>query len=160
MSEEDPAPKRGMSTTQVMRVTEELKDALGAVDITIDGKDGKPDIMEAKLPAKAVAALVVWIVTQVLTMSGIYYDLRGEVHSLQQTIEGLEDVVEHKDLETIRMELGNIKESVREVEKDLESPPTNMDHMRVIGDLRIDLRVLEQRVSALEGRRSGRSKQQ
>jgi hypothetical protein len=53
------------------------------------------------------------------------------------------------------MEMANIKESVKGVEKDMESPPTNMDHMRVIGDIRIDLRVLEQRVSALEGRRGG-----
>ena len=136
-----------------MRVTEELKGALGSVDIT---QDGKGNIMEAKLPAKAVVALVVWIVGQVIAMSGIYYDLRGEVHSIRQTVEGLEDVVEHKDLETIRMEMANIKESVRGVEKDMESPPTNMDHMRVIGDIRIDLRVLEQRVSALEGRRNGK----
>ena len=157
MSEEIPEEKRSLSTTQVMRVTEELRDALGAVDIT--SETGNPDIMQAKLPAKAVAALIVWIVGQVIAMSGIYYDLRGEVHSIRQTVEGLEDVVEHKDLETIRMELANIKDSVKGVEKDLESPPTNMDHMRVIGDIRIDLRVLEQRVSALEGRRGGKRNQ-
>jgi hypothetical protein len=151
--EEDKQPDLRMSTTQVMQITEDLREALSPDQLGGDAPESpvpSADLTQTKLPAKVVAALILWVVTQVLAVSGVYYDLRGEVRSLQQSFEVIEEVVVHKDLDTIRMELGNLKEAMDDIEKDLETPPTNIDHMRVIGDMKTDIRVLEQRVTALE----------
>jgi hypothetical protein len=55
-------------------------------------------------------------------------------------------------LEAVRARLDGIQEAVAEIETDMKSPPTSMDHMRVIGEIKADLRLLDQRIDWLEKR--------
>lgn len=110
------------------------------------------EIQEAKLPLKVVVGLCVFLITQALTLAGLYYDLRSDVRSLQEAQGDLDALAAESDLEAVRARLDGLQEAVSEVESDMKSPPTSMDHMRVIGEIKADLRLLEQRIDWLERR--------
>ena len=110
------------------------------------------EIQEAKLPLKVVVGICVFLITQALTLAGLYYDLRSDVRSLQEAQGDLDALAAESDLEAVRARLDGLQEAVSEVESDMKSPPTSMDHMRVIGEIKADLRLLEQRIDWLERR--------
>ena len=110
------------------------------------------EIEEARLPLKVVVGLCIFLITQALTLAGLYYDLRSDVRSLQEAQGDLDALAAESDLEAVRARLDGLQEAVSEVESDMKSPPTSMDHMRVIGEIKADLRLLEQRIDWLERR--------
>jgi len=57
------------------------------------------------------------------------------------------------EIQAIRVELSSLQDSLDRVESSVQAPPTNLDHLRAIGELRGDVRLLEQRVGFLERRR-------
>lgn len=116
-------------------------------------KDGKQDITEAKLPVKAVIGLCLFLLTQALTMAGLYHELRSDVRSLQEAQEDLDALAAASDLEALRARLSGLQDTLAGLETDMKQPPTNLDHLRVIGDIKADLRLLEQRVQWLEKQR-------
>jgi len=124
------------------RISEAVSQAVGAGDIT-----------EARLPLKVVIGLVLWVVSQALAGATLYYQLSGDVRSLQESQPQAEDLVSLAEIQAVRAELASLKESLRRVESSSQAPPTNLDHLRAIGELRGDVRLLEQRVGFLERRR-------
>ena len=110
------------------------------------------DVQEAKLPLKVVIGLCVFLITQALTVAGLYHDIRSDVRSLQEAQADLDTLAAESDLEAVRARLDGIQEAVEEIETDMKSPPTSMDHMRVIGEIKADLRLLDQRIDWLEKR--------
>ena len=52
-----------------------------AVEGALEGSASQQtqDIAEAKLPLRLVVGIVAFVVTQVISVTAIYYDLRGEV---------------------------------------------------------------------------------
>ncbi|MAH51296.1 hypothetical protein CMI37_36100 [Candidatus Pacearchaeota archaeon] len=114
---------------------------------------GQGDITEAKLPIKVVIGLVLWVVSQALAGATLYYQLSGDIRSLQEGQPHIEDLVSMAEIQAIRVELLALKDSLHRVESSVQAPPTNLDHLRAIGDLRSDIRLLDQRVEFLERRR-------
>ena len=110
------------------------------------------DVQEAKLPLKVVIGLCVFLITQALTVAGLYHDIRSDVRSLQEAQGDLDALAAESDLEAVRSRLEGLQEAITEIETDMKSPPTSMDHMRVIGEIKADLRLLDQRLGWLEKR--------
>jgi len=111
------------------------------------------DITEARLPLKVVIGLVLWVVSQALAGATLYYQLSGDIRSLQEGQPQVEDLVSMAEIQSVRAELVSLKESLHRVESSAQAPPTNLDHLRAIGELRGDVRLLEQRIEFLERRR-------
>ena len=111
------------------------------------------DITEARLPLKVVIGLVLWVVSQALAGATLYYQLSGDIRSLQEGQPQVEDLVSMAEIQAIRVELSSLQDSLDRVESSVQAPPTNLDHLRAIGELRGDVRLLEQRVGFLERRR-------
>ena len=124
------------------RISEAVSQAVGAGDIT-----------EARLPLKVVIGLVLWVVSQALAGATLYYQLSGDIRSLQESQPQAGDLVSMAEIQAIRVELSSLKESLHRIESSVQAPPTNLDHLRAIGELRGDVRLLEQRVGFLERRR-------
>ena len=124
------------------RISEAVSQAVGAGDIT-----------EARLPLKVVIGLVLWVVSQALAGATLYYQLSGDIRSLQEGQPQVEDLVSMAEIQAVRAELTSLKESLHRVESSAQAPPTNLDHLRAIGELRGDVRLLEQRIEFLERRR-------
>ena len=110
------------------------------------------DVQESKLPLKVVIGLCVFLITQALTVAGLYHDIRSDVRSLQEAQGDLDTLAEESDLQVVRARLDGLQEALTEIEADMKSPPTSMDHMRVIGEIKADLRLLDQRLDWLEKR--------
>lgn len=108
------------------------------------------DAQEAKLPLKVVIGLCVFLITQALTVAGLYHDIRSDVRSLQEAQGDLDTLAAESDLDAVRARLDSLQEALAEIETDMKSPPTSMDHMRVIGEIKADLRLLDQRLDWLE----------
>ena len=124
------------------RISEAVSQAVGAGDIT-----------EARLPLKVVIGLVLWVVSQALAGATLYYQLSGDIRSLQEGQPQAEDLVSMAEIQAVRVELSSLQDSLDRVESSVQAPPTNLDHLRAIGELRGDVRLLEQRVGFLERRR-------
>lgn len=110
----------------------------------------KDDIAEAKLPLKAVVGLCLFLLTQTLTVAGLYHDLRSDVRSLKEAQEDFDQLAAESDLDALRARLAGLQDTLAGLELEMKQPPTNLDHLRVIGDIKADLRLLEQRVQWLE----------
>jgi len=124
-----------------------------AVEQAISSKEQPQSIVEAKVPLKMVVSLCLFLLTQALALTGIYYDLRSDVRSLQESQEDLESLAAESDVEAVRTRLDGLQATLSELEEDMKTPPTNLDHMRVIGEVKADLRLLEQRLEWLERNR-------
>ena len=124
------------------RISEAVSQAVGAGDITVP-----------RLPLKVVIGLVLWVVSQALAGATLYYQLSGDIRSLQESQPQEGDLVSMAEVQAIRVELSSLKESLHRIESSVQAPPTNLDHLRAIGELRGDVRLLEQRVGFLERRR-------
>ena len=139
--------KKQWETGRTQRIADDIIDAL---------RDSEPDdITESKLPLKLVAGIVCFAVTNVFAIAGVYYDLRGDIRSVIESQETLNEVLTDKDLESVKVEIQNLKDGLKTVETSMVTPPTSIDHLRAIGSIRTDLRVLEQRVASIE-RSTGR----
>ena len=136
----DPGPAWGTTKT-IATVRDAVEQALA-----------KDDLTEARLPIKAVIALCLFLLTQALTVAGIYYDLRSDVRSLQEAQSDLDALAAESDLDALRARLADLQDTVAALEVEMKQPPTNLDHLRVIGDIKADLRLLAQRVAWLEDR--------
>ena len=75
------------------------------------------------------------------------------MRSLQEAQEDLDALAAASDLEALRARLSGLQDTLAGLETDMKQPPTNLDHLRVIGDIKADLRLLEQRVQWLEKQR-------
>lgn len=106
-----------------------------------------PDITESRLPLRTVVALVVFAITQVLAITGVYYDLRGDVRSLQEAAGSDRPEVEIAEL---RLRVSQLEKEVGRVEKNIQQPPTVMDNMHRVGELNADVRELRARVDSLQ----------
>jgi len=111
------------------------------------GEPSGGDITEARLPLKAVIALVLYAIAQALTLAGVYYNLRADVRSLQESAASIsqDPMVQELKLRTEQLE----KDLVR-VETQTRESPTSMDNMRRVGELNADVRELKARVRSLE----------
>ena len=153
MGEDDEGPKWDTTTAVAViedaarrakrqdRISEAVSQAVGQ------------DITEARLPLKVVIGLVLWVVSQALAGATLYYQLSGDIRSLQEGQPQVEDLVSMAEIQSVRAELVSLKESLHRVESSAQAPPTNLDHLRAIGELRGDVRLLEQRIEFLERRR-------
>ena len=106
------------------------------------------DITETKLPIKVVIALVGFAVGQCLAVAGVYYDLREQVHSLQDNSEAVSQV----EIAELKMKLKQLERDAHRIEQSLMESPTVLDNMRRVGELNADVRELKARVAALERR--------
>jgi peptidoglycan hydrolase CwlO-like protein len=111
-----------------------------------------PSVVEAKLPLKLVLSLSLFLVTQSVALAGVYYGLRGDIRSLQEAQSDLQSLAASSDLEAVRVRLSDLQESIESLEAEMKQPPTNLDHLRVVGEIKADVRLLEQRVKWLEKR--------
>ena len=142
MNEEGPS----WSTTKTMAtVRDAVEQALA--------KEPSESIEEARLPLKAVVGLCLFLLTQSLTVAGLYHDMRADIRSLQESQEDLDALAAESDLEALRARITGLQDSLAGLEVEMKQPPTNLDHLRVIGDIKADLRLLEQRVQWLEKQR-------
>ena len=105
------------------------------------------DITESKLPLRVVVGLVLFAVTQVLAISGVYYDLRGDVRSLQEAAGTETSGIE---LTELRLKVEQLSKEVHRLELDTKQPPTVMDNMRRIGELNGDVRELRAMIGSME----------
>ena len=151
MSESD---DKRFTKTGVYRVTREaIEEALRSQAIQTGeyelprSAQPTPDITESKLPLRTVLALVVFAITQVLAITGVYYDLRGDVRSLQEAAGSDRPEVE---LAELRLRVSQLEKDVGRVEKNIQQPPTVMDNMHRVGELNADVRELGARVGSLE----------
>lgn len=151
MSESD---DKRFTKTGVYRVTREaIEEALRSQAIQTGeyelprSAQPTPDITESKLPLRTVLALVVFAITQVLAITGVYYDLRGDVRSLQEAAGSDRPEVE---LAELRLRVSQLEKDVGRVEKNIQQPPTVMDNMHRVGELNADIRELGARVGSLE----------
>ena len=151
MSESD---DKRFTKTGVYRVTREaIEEALRSQAIQTGeyelprSAQPTPDITESKLPLRTVLALVVFAITQVLAITGVYYDLRGDVRSLQEAAGSDRPEVE---LAELRLRVSQLEKDVGRVEKNIQQPPTVMDNMHRGGELNADVRELGARVGSLE----------
>jgi len=136
---------QGWSTTKTIAT---VKDA---VEQALD-RGQERSIVSAKLPLKAVVGLCIFLLTQTLALAGIYYDMRADIRSLQEAQSDLESLAAESDLDAVRVRIDSVHSMVTELESDMRQPPTNLDHLRVIGDIKADMRLIEQRVKWLENR--------
>ena len=122
-----------------------IKDAVA--EALAEDDDDSNDITEAQLPLRAVIALVLYAITQALTLAGVYYNLRADVRSLQESAasSGQDPMVQELKIRTEQLE----KDLVR-VETQTRESPTSMDNMRRVGELNADVRELTARVRSLE----------
>tara|TARA_R100000963_G_C4619733_1_gene87602 strand:- start:104 stop:532 length:429 start_codon:yes stop_codon:yes gene_type:complete len=122
-----------------------IKDAVA--EALAEDDDDSSDITEARLPLKAVIALVLYAITQALTLAGVYYNLRADVRSLQESAasSGQDPMVQELKIRTEQLE----RDLVR-VETQTRESPTSMDNMRRVGELNADVRELKARVGAME----------
>ena len=122
-----------------------IKDAVA--EALAEDDDDSSDITEARLPLKAVVALVLYAITQTLTLAGVYYNLRADVRSLQESAasSGQDPMVQELKLRTEQLE-----KDLTRVETQTRESPTSMDNMRRVGELNADVRELKARVGALE----------
>ena len=155
MSEEDDH----FTKTGVYRVTREAVEQAMRAKPLQSGEFEVPkglrptqDITESKLPLRVVVALVVFAVTQVLAISGVYYDLRGDVRSLQEAAGSDQPGIK---LTEIRLKVEQLEKDVYRLESNTKQPPTVMDNMRRIGELHGDVRELRAMITALERSGSG-----
>ena len=128
--------------------TKQIDVIKGAVaEALAEEDDDSNDITEARLPLKAVIALVLYAITQALTLAGVYYNLRADVRSLQESAasSGQDPMVSELKLRTEQLE----KDLIR-VETQTRESPTSMDNMRRVGELNADVRELTARVRSLE----------
>ena len=133
---------RQWETGRTQRIADDIIDAL---------RESEPeDITESKLPIKLVVALLCFAVTNVASVAGVYYDLRGDIRSISESQEALNEVLTDKDLDSVKVEIQHLKDGLATVETNMDTPPTSIDHLRAIGSIRTDLRVLEQRVNNIE----------
>ena len=132
------------TTKTIATVKEAMMEGLAERDAT--------EVQEAKLPLKVAIGLCVFLITQALTVAGLYHDIRSDVRSLQEAQGDLDALAEESDLQVVRARLDGLQEALTEIEADMKSPPTSMDHMRVIGEIKADLRLLDQRLDWLEKR--------
>ena len=102
-----------------------------------------PDITQAKLPVKVVIGLVLYAVGQVLTLAGVYYDLRADVRSLQEATDS-------PDITEVRLRVEQMDRDLQRIESQNRESPTAMDNMRRVGELNADVRELKARVRSLE----------
>ena len=151
MSESD---DKRFTKTGVYRVTREaIEEALRSQAIQTGeyelprSAQPTPDITESKLPLRTVLALVAFAITQVLAITGVYYDLRGDVRSLQEAAGSDRPEVE---LAELRLRVSQLEKDVGRVEKNIQQPPTVMDNMHRVGELNADVRELGARVGSLE----------
>ena len=151
MSESD---DKRFTKTGVYRVTREaIEEALRSQAIQTGeyelprSAQPTPDITESKLPLRTVLALVGFAITQVLAITGVYYDLRGDVRSLQEAAGSDRPEVE---LAELRLRVSQLEKDVGRVEKNIQQPPTVMDNMHSVGELNADVRELGARVGSLE----------
>ena len=116
-------------------------------------KEPPPSLVEAKLPLKLVIGLCLFLLTQALTVAGLYFGITSDIRSLQEAQENLQSLADSSDVEAVRTKIDGLHETVLEIETEMKQPPTNLDHLRVIGDIKADLRLLDQRVQWLEKQR-------
>ena len=122
-----------------------IKDAVA--EALAEDDDDSSDITEARLPLKAVIALVLSAITQAHTLAGVYYNLRADVRSLQESAasSGQDPMVQELKLRTEQLE-----KDLTRVETQTRESPTSMDNMRRVGELNADVRELKARVGSLE----------
>ena len=137
-------PPQWSTTKTIATVKEAMMEGLAERDAT--------EVQEAKLPLKVVIGLCVFLITQALTVAGLYHDIQSDVRSLQEAQGDLDTLAAESDLDAVKARLDGINETITEIESDMKSPPTSMDHMRVIGEIKADIRLLEQRIDWLERR--------
>ena len=142
MNQNDPK----WSTTKTIAT---VKDA---VEQALDSSQER-GLVEQKIPLKAAVGLSVFLLTQALALAGAYYDLRGDVRSLQEAQSDLDALAAESDLDVVKDRIERLNETIAEIESDMKTPPTSMDHMRVIGEIKADVRLLEQRIEWLERKR-------
>ena len=140
----DEGPSR--STTKTIATVRD------AVEQAMSSQEPPPSVVETKVPLKLVVSLSLFLLTQALALAGLYYDLRSDVRSLQEAQEDLDTLAAESDVEAVRTKINDLQESLANLETDMKQPPTSLDHLRVIGDIKADLRLLEQRVQWLEKR--------
>lgn len=132
------------TTKTIATVKEAMMEGLAERDAT--------EVQEAKLPLKVVVGLCVFLITQALTVAGLYHDIRSDVRSLREAQSDLESLAAESDLDAVRVRIDSVHSMVTELESDMRQPPTNLDHLRVIGEIKADMRLIEQRVKWLENR--------
>ena len=152
MSESDDNNRWG-TTRQIEVVKEAVASALADADETRvtrreeppggDPVPPPPDITQAKLPVKVVIGLVLYAVGQVLTLAGVYYDLRADVRSLQEATDSPE-------ITEVRLRVEQMDRDLQRIESQNRESPTAMDNMRRVGELNADVRELKARVRSLE----------
>ena len=116
-------------------------------------KEKGPSIVEAKVPLKLVVSLCLFLLTQALTVAGLYFGVTSDIRSLQEAQENLQSLADAADVDAVRTKIDGLHETVLEIETEMRQPPTNLDHLRVIGDIKADLRLIDQRVQWLENNR-------
>lgn len=151
MSDEDKG--RWGTTRQIEVVKEAVASALADADETrttrreeppaSDTPPPAPDITQSKLPVKVVIGLVLYAVGQVLTLAGVYYDLRADVRSLQEA-------TAPPEVTEVRLRIGQMERDLQRIESRTRESPTAMDNMRRVGELNADVRELKARVRSLE----------
>jgi uncharacterized protein HemX len=115
-------------------------------------KEKPTSVAEAKLPLKLVLSLSLFLVTQSVALAGVYYGLRGDVRSLQEAQSDIQSLAASSDLEAVRVRLSDLQEAIENLEAEMKQPPTSLDHLRVVGEIKADVRLLEQRINWLEKR--------
>ena len=116
-------------------------------------KEKGPSIVEAKVPLKLGVSLCLFLLTQALTVAGLYFGVTSDIRSLQEAQENLQSLADAADVDAVRTKIDGLHETVLEIETEMRQPPTNLDHLRVIGDIKADLRLIDQRVQWLENNR-------
>jgi len=121
-----------------------------------ESRKGKPmgpkdrDLEDTKLPLKTVVVVSIAIVGWVLSLAGVYYNLRADVRSLQERPIGSDSAPE---LIEMRLRVERLEEELTRVDSEMDEPPTSLDHLQRIGGLTGDVRELKVRVEALERER-------
>ena len=120
-----------------------------AVEGALEGSASQQtqDIAEAKLPLRLVVGIVAFVVTQVISVTAIYYDLRGEVREVSalQSVPSVE-------LAEIKLRLDQAEKDLERLDTELDQQPRTLDNMQKIGELNADIRELKARVNAIESR--------
>lgn len=142
----------GWGTTEAIQVITEASERARAqrIEDAVEDALGREDITEAKLPLKVVVALVVWIVGQVIAGGSLWSDVTSDIRSLKERQAGLTNVLMDKDLETLRLEIDNLKSTLVRIESNVSESPTSLENMRAVGQMQADIRVIEKRLEYLE----------
>tara|TARA_B100001123_G_scaffold235179_3_gene263794 strand:- start:9317 stop:9793 length:477 start_codon:yes stop_codon:yes gene_type:complete len=146
------ADKAKWGTTRTINVLKEaIAESMADNQTREQPKPQEPkesDITEAKLPLKLVVGIILFAITQVIALTGVYYDLRGDVRLLQEQESELTD----SDIVELKMKIEQLERDAKRMELKLLESPTVLDNMRRVGDLNADVRELKARVRALESR--------